>query len=166
MTPPGVTILEDEASAIVIDEESWPIWRSTWFGAATERLVSEYFARMDLVLRRTRAQHERLVMLTDTYLTEAASARVRQRIGELSRSQTHMAQDLVVASFTIIENPVIRGVVTALAWIDPQMMRTTNVGSFDAGVAASLAALRTARMSAPGVMPTRHLDPRVTRRAG
>ncbi len=97
---------------------------------------------------------------------EETLRRVRQRIGELSRSQTHMAQDLVVASFTIIENPVIRGVVTALAWIDPQMMRTTNVGSFDAGVAASLAALRTARMSAPGVMPTRHLDPRVTRRAG
>lgn len=166
MTPPGPTILQDEASAIVIDEQSWPIWRSTWFGAATERLVSEYFARMDLVLRRARSQHERVVMVTDTYLTEAASARVRQRIGELSRSQTHMAQDLVVASFTIIENPVIRGVVTALSWIDPQMMRTTNVGSFDAAIVASLAALRAARIPAPEVLPTRHADPRVTRRAG
>lgn len=166
MASRDVTELEDGVAAIVIDERSWPLWTSTWFGAATESLVDRYFDHASQLLDRARADRERMALITDTYATRAPSAKVRNRIGTLSRAQSERLGDLVVASFTVIENPLIRGVLTALSWIDPTMARTTNVASYEHAVNGCVGALKAAGIAPPAVLPSRHRDIRRSSRTG
>lgn len=159
-------VLYDAGSAIVVHEESWPIVTSTWFGPATEPLVVGYFARTDGHVSLAKARGERFAMITDTYATAPPPAKVRQRIAELSGTHGPRAKPYVVGSFTVIENPLIRGVVTALSWIDSTMADTTNVGSYEAALAAAIAALSRAGIEAPAQLPTRQADPRRASRTG
>jgi hypothetical protein len=161
-----VTVFEDGDAAIVIDERSWPIITGTWFGATTETLVTQYFAHSAAQLARAGVGQRRIVILTDTYATKPPSAKVRQRIGELSRTQVEASRPRVLANYTVIESALIRGVVTALSWIDPSMADTKNVPSFEAGLAGALAELKAAGIPVPARLPTRQADPRRTARAG
>jgi hypothetical protein len=166
VSQPGVTVLIDGDAAVVIDDRSWPLWTSTWFGAATEPLVVDYFAHAERQIERARASGARLVMITDTYGTSAPSAKVRRRIGELSRDQHERASPLVLASFTVIESPLIRGVVTAQSGIDPSMARTENVGSYQAALDGCIAAMKAAGVPVPTELPSRQPDPRRASRTG
>jgi hypothetical protein len=156
-----VVVIEDGEALIVVDERSWPIVTSTWFGAATVPLVDAYFAHSDRQLDRAKASHAQLVMITDTYATKPPPAKVRQRIAELSRVQSPRSQPVVLDSITIVENALIRGVVTALSWIDPSMARTKNVGSYQAALDEGLATLKAAGIAPPAVLPTRQRLPAV-----
>lgn len=166
MQSSGVQILKDGTAAIVVVEGGWPIIVGTWFGAATESLVVDYFARTDALLARAKQAGERVVMVTDTYATSPPSAKVRTRIAELSKAQTERYQATTAASVTILENALLRGVFTALSWLDPTIGSTTNVASFDLAMQASLASLRAAGIPPPKTMPTRYRDPSLRHRTG
>ncbi len=161
-----VQVLQDGATAIVIDEGGWPIIVGTWFGGASEHLVTDYFARTDALLERAKRAGEKVVMVTDTYATTPPSARVRTKIAELSKAQTARYQATTAASVTILESAILRGVFTALSWLDPTIGSTTNVASFPLAMDAALAALAKAGMPAPKTMPTRYRDPSLGRRTG
>jgi hypothetical protein len=162
MSETDLIVLDDGDAAIVIDERAWPFVTGTWFGSATESVVTAYFARADAQIERAKAAGQRLAMLTDTYATKPPSATVRRRIGELSREQSARSQPHVLASCTVIENTLIRGVLTALAWFDPSMANTKVVGSFDVAVSECVEAMRAAGLTPPRVLPRRQRDPRRT----
>ena len=125
------------------------------------RSVEAYFAESERQLERAKANGERFVLITDTYPTKPPSAKVRQRIAELSQSQSPKSQPYVLESITIVESALIRGVVTALSWIDPSMARTKNVASYQAALDGGLAALKAAGIAAPPALPTRQERPPV-----
>jgi hypothetical protein len=133
-----VTLVDGEAS-IVIDARLWPIVIATWFGRPSETLVEQYFTAHDRYLQRARDERGKLVLITDTFATERPSPVARKRIVELTKMQAPDTRSLTLESYIVIENAVIRGVVTALAWVYPQMSESQNVASL--GVALERARL-------------------------
>lgn len=166
MNTPGVTVLEDGDAAVVMDERSWPLVTSTWFGTSTEPLVEQFFRHTDGQLDRANARGEKIVLIADTYGASPPPAKVRRRIAELSSAQGPRSEPLVLVSVTVIQSVLIRGAVTALSWIDPSLSRGKNVASFDAALASALAAMQAAGVGVPAVLPVRQADPRRASRVG
>lgn len=141
---------------MVVSDAHWPVVIATWFGRPTEALVEKYFADHRRHLDRARSAGERLVLITDTFATERPHPVARKRIVELTEAQGELANALTLKSFIVIENPVIRGVVTALAWVYPKLGASENVGSLSQAVEGAAAALRSLGIAAPpGFSPAR-----------
>lgn len=149
----------DGESSVTIDDALWPILIATWFGRPTEGLVDQYFQNHDVFLQRARDEGTRIVLITDTFATERPSPMARKRIIDRTEAQAKDVRYLTVESYIVIENPVIRGVVTALAWVYPKMAESKNVGSLAIALEGSIEALRTAGIAAP-----KHLVPSAYRR--
>lgn len=122
-----------------MDDRLWPIVIATWFGRPSENLVEQYFGMHERCLRRAREERTKVVIVTDTFATERPSPVARKRIVELTQTFAADGKAYVLEAYIIIENPVIRGVVTALAWVYPQMSETHHVASL--GVALERARL-------------------------
>lgn len=154
------TIVADGEATVVIDPRGWPIIIATWFGEPTELLVDRYFAAHAVLLDRARRSRERIVLITDAFATERPSAKARKRITDLTAEQPADVQTLTVASYVVIENPMIRGVVTALAWVNPKMAESENVASITIALERSLAALDAAGIPRPkGLTPSSYRRP-------
>lgn len=158
-TPNALRTAVDGESSVTIDDALWPIVIATWFGRPTEDLVDRYFDLHAQLLERAREEHTRLVLVTDTFATERPSPMARKRIVDRTEAQPSDVRHLTVESFIVIENPVIRGVVTALAWVYPKMSESKNVGSLAAALEGSIDALRNAGIATP-----KHLVPSAYRR--
>lgn len=155
---PLQTAIDGEAS-VTIDDALWPILIATWFGRPTEHLVDQYFENHEVFLQRARDERTRIVLITDTFATERPSPMARKRIIDRTEAQPADVRALTIESLIVIENPVIRGVVTALAWVYPKMAESKNVGSLALALEGSIDALRNAGIAAP-----KHLVPSAYRR--
>jgi len=153
------TFLRDGSSSIVVDEGHWPVVIATWFGEPTEALVEKYFAHTVLQYKRAREGRERFVLITDTYATDRPSPKARKRIADLAAKYRPESKECTLHAITIIESALIRGVVTALSWVQPELAETENVGSFDVAIQRALAALRAAGVAPPAVLPKRQERP-------
>jgi hypothetical protein len=156
----GTTIVADGAASVVIDPRGWPIVIATWFGEPTELLVDRYFAAHDVILDRARKARERIVLITDAFATERPSAKARKRITDLTAAQPSDVMALTVASYVVIENPMIRGVVTALSWVNPKMAESQNVATITIALERALASLDQAGIPRPkGLTPAGYRRP-------
>lgn len=154
------TVLVDGESSVVLDDAHWPFMIATWFGRPTETLVEKYFAAHDRHIQRARNAREKIIVITDTFATERPNPVARKRIVELTEAQGELARAVTLRSYIVIENPVIRGVVTALAWVYPRMAESENVGSLAQALEKGLEELRKVGVPAPaGLSPSRQLRP-------
>ncbi len=160
MSPPNALLTAvDGDSSVIVDDALWPIMIATWFGRPTEALVDRFFEFHAQLLDRARVEGTRIVMITDTFATERPSPMARKRIVDRTEAQAADVRQLTVDSFIVIENPVIRGVVTALAWVYPKMAESKNVGSLAIALEGSVESLRRAGIATP-----KHLVPSAYRR--
>lgn len=148
-SPSSTTIVADGGASVVIDPRAWPIVIATWFGEPTEMLVDRYFAAHDGLLDRARRSRERIVLVTDAFATERPSAKARKRITDLTAAQPADVATITVASYVVIENPMIRGVVTALSWVNPKMAESQNVATITIALDRALASLDAAGIPRP-----------------
>lgn len=145
----GTFILADGASSVVVDDRAWPIVFATWFGEPTEALVDRYFAHHATVVERAREQRERIVLVTDTFATDRPSPKARKRITDLSATQAKEVAPHTLKSLVVIESALLRGVVTALAWIDPGLAESENVSGIGVAIERALAVLDGAGIARP-----------------
>ena len=151
--------LTDGAASIVVDDRAWPIVIATWFGSPTVALVDRYFEHHDTVLARARAARERIVLVTDTSATDGASASVRRRVVERTQAQPPDAAQLTLKSYVVLDSTIIRGVVTALAWVYPALGQSDNVATLAIALESALADLRAAGVTPPSLDPARAKRP-------
>lgn len=146
----GTYVLVDRDAAVVIDDRSWPIVWATWFGEPTEALVDKYFdCHGSKILERARRERQRIVLLTDTFATERPAPKVRKRIVDRTAEQPADGKSLAMKSYIVVENPLMRGVITALSWIDPTMAESESVASPAIAIERALEALDAAGIPRP-----------------
>jgi hypothetical protein len=154
------TVLVDGECSEVVDNTYWPILIATWFGRPSEALVEKYFGEHDRHVQRARNANEKIIVITDTFATERPNPVARKRIVELTEAQGDAARAVTLRSYIVIENPVIRGVVTALGWVYPKFADSENVGSLAQALELGVEALRSLGIPAPvGLVPARHTRP-------
>ncbi|UJR78974.1 hypothetical protein [Sandaracinus amylolyticus] len=156
----GTVVLVDGGSSVVIDTRAWPVVIATWFGEPTETLVDRYFESHAEVVGRARTNRERFVLITDTFATGAPSPKARKRIVDLTAAQAADVARLTLRSFVVIESMLMRGVVTALAWIYPKMSESENVATITIALERAFAELDAARIPRPvGMTPRDYRRP-------
>lgn len=148
-TAAGTLSFVDGSASVVVDDRSWPVVFATWFGEATVPLVEEYFAHHATLIERARAERTRIVLVTDTFGADRPSPKARKRIGELSAAQAATVAPHTLKSIVVIESALLRGVVTALAWIDPGLAQSENIASIEGAIERALALLDGAGIPRP-----------------
>lgn len=162
MAPPqraAKIALADGAASVVVDDGAWPIVVATWFGEPTVPLVDRYFEHHDGLLERARSAQQRIVLVTDTFATERASASVRRRIVERTQAQPRDAAQLTLKSYVVLDSAIMRGVVTALAWVYPALGQSENVGALSTALERAMGDLRAAGVTPPSIDPARATRP-------
>jgi hypothetical protein len=122
----------------------------TWFGGPTERVLMGFFDANDALIARARGDGKPFVLVVDTAFAKAPSPRLRKVIAKLTNAQP-IDGPAQTRSIIVIENAIIRGVVTALRWIIPRMKDSRIVGSVGQAIDLALRILDedgTARPSA------------------
>ena len=122
-----IELIRDGEASIAFDTRHLPIVIATWFGEPTEALVDGYFDVHERMLRGLEAKGQHFILVTDSFATERPSAKVRRRIVDRMQRIERLATERTLQSYVIISNALIRGVMIALAWIDPKLQGSENV---------------------------------------
>jgi hypothetical protein len=152
--------IRDGACTIVVDAKHWPVIFATWFDEATENAVTRYFEAHDKLLVRARGAREKFILVTDAAHSKRPSAKVRKLIADKTNAHPADAVDLTLGSLIVVENALMRGVVTALTWILPRMKDSEVVGNITEAIDRSLAILDAKGIARPtGLTAARYRRP-------
>ncbi len=134
--------LRDGVSSVTIDTRYWPIAIASWIGKPTEDLVRQYFAQADTrLIARARKGRLGFILITDATTADQPSPKARTLIADLTNAQPEDAMALSIGSFLVVDNAIIRGVVTALRWVLPRMRDVESVQTMEQALTRSLALL-------------------------
>ena len=145
----SITRIRDGASGVVLDTRYWPVVFATWVGEPTQPAVVRYFDASDDLFVRARKERTRFVLVTDAALAGRPSPKVRKLIADETNAQPSDALELTLGSIIVVENALIRGVVTALTWILPRLRDSQTVGSIEHAIDVALRTLDDARIPHP-----------------
>ena len=145
----GLTVLRDADAAIVIDDRAPGVVIATWFGEPTLELVDRYFDWHAVFVDGVRKARGRFVLITDTFATARPSPSARKRIAERTEALGPDLQELTIGSYLVVENALIRGVITALAWLHAPLAETVPLGSPALAIGAALRDLDAAGIPRP-----------------
>ncbi|MCA9696955.1 MAG: hypothetical protein KC431_05485 [Myxococcales bacterium] len=129
----GLYDFSDEHCRAIIDTRNLPLLIAAWGGVPTLKLVSEYFDAHKEVVEELAARGERCVMVTRSESAGRPPADVRQMITDRTAAIREVLNKAIVANAIVITNPLVRGAMTAIGWVDPSL-RIPYLPSFAAGV--------------------------------
>ena len=145
---------------IVMDDTYFPVVVATWFGAPSEKAVRIYFEwAREMVARATR-EGARIVNITDAGPAKTPDAAVRRLIADLTKAlEAAGGNDEAMMSYVVVENAVIRGVMTALGWLHGNL-KAHHVSTCAEALEAGIRELARARMPLPkGLEPAKWRRP-------
>lgn len=151
---PNYTVIRDVNNAVIFDDRVPGFVFTTWFGEATVPLVDRYYERHASHLADLRKEKRRFVLITDTFAAARPSPNARKRIADLLVTLGPDRRYLTVGSYLVIESALIRGAVTALAWLDASLAETVSVPNVDVAIERGLVDLRNAGQAVPPNFPT------------
>jgi hypothetical protein len=150
----------DKDDVVVADDTHFPVIVATWHGAPSERSVRAYFAWLGPQLLRSKREGCPLVNVSDSGKAGVPDADVRRLIADLTKQwEAAGADDRRVTSIVVVENAVLRGVVSAIAWLHGSL-KTSQYATCEEALDAALAVLlRAGRPAPPRLSPSRWRRP-------
>lgn len=112
--------VESQKGALGLDDRAFPVFFATWIGDADEASIRAFFAWNNRQLERALAERTPFSLITDAISAERPDAPARALIAELTREmgRTHgAAEPLRTGSIVVLENPFVRGALTAVGWL-------------------------------------------------
>lgn len=152
----------DNEGALAVDHRSHPVFITTWHGAASVKLVDRYFRWSDAMVAAAMAAEQRLIQITDLSQARCPRGIVQKRMFEHAR--TDPASEVTLVSFVVLDDPRLRGLITALRWASRarRAPEIVIVDSMTEAIEQSLVRLRSERIPAPpGLDPIRYRAPRI-----
>jgi hypothetical protein len=147
-------------NVIVVDDTYFPVVVATWIGPPTEGAVRGYFAWLDALLVRATRESAPIINITDAGLAGVPSGDIRRLIAELTHDWGRRGADThPISAYVVVDNAVVRGVLSALSWLHGDL-KTTHFATCEAALAAALVELARVRFTAPtGLVPSRWRRP-------
>ena len=159
MEVPIETIADDHAR-IVVDDRYFPLVVTTWFGDPSEAMVERYFAWLVGLVDRTVAAQTKYVLITDASDAKRPRPSVRQQIAERTDALPDVVVDINVGNYVVVENPLVRGALTAMQWLSRSTWTNKTVGSCAEAIALGLEDLDGHGIPRPaGLDPARYARP-------
>ena len=120
--------------AINYNEARFPLVTIEFVGACSDEQFEEYLAKMRATTQRAEEQGKRYVIVVDTLqATRAVTAHQRKRQAEEMTENLRISRTAIAGMVFVINNPVVRGVLTAILWLqgmewDYDVVRTRAEG--------------------------------------
>ena len=143
--------LHDGAAWVVLDPSRYPIVITDWVGVPTTQLVDRYFEIYVALLQDIDRVGGRCVLITTADRAGRPPADVRKRIGDRTIEHRELISRLVVGNAVVSSNPLIRGAMTAISWMDPSMS-VPFLSSLDEGFAYARRALADHGVDLPAIV--------------
>jgi hypothetical protein len=141
--------LHDADCGATLDARALPLLMASWLGAATAELVDQYFDAQLQIMQEIDSRGEHCVLLTMADQAGRPSAVARQRIVDRTQAISELIQRVIVANAIVVTNPLVRGAMTAIGWLDPKLRGVPYLGSRDAGFEWAKAELARHGLPAP-----------------
>lgn len=146
--------ISDGDARIVVDERESPLLLITWFGEPNEAMITEYFDWMVAMVERFHASGGKYVLITDASSAKRPRPSVRQQIAERTDALPPYTADINIGNYVVIDNPLIRGALTAMQWMSRSEWTNKTVGSCTEAIRLGLEDL-----DRHGIARPRGLDP-------
>ena len=147
---------ENAGSELFVDDTHAPLMIATWIGEPTLPLVEAYQQWLVEQVGRAQSGNYRLVLMSDSTLTELPSGAARKALSE-DRTQS---DDVVIKPVVVITSSVIRGALTAIKWLVGERFGDVEVrDSTSEGIARCLEVLDQHGIERPNLSPTSYVFP-------
>lgn len=117
---------EFATGAVVIDDRYLPTIVTTFFGEVTLEAATWHGTTHQALVEAQSRRKVRIITITDSSHTKAPSAEVRKYWAQLTKNFPPHVKEATLVAFVVIKNPVLRGIMTALVWLNPEL-RTVEV---------------------------------------
>lgn len=101
--------------SITVDSSEWPLVRVTYVDTVDDKAFDAYVAQQVEVLDR----REPYVILFDARRSGIPTARQRQKIAQFTKDREHDLKRYCKKGVFVIPNPLVRGALTAILWLQP-----------------------------------------------
>jgi hypothetical protein len=129
---------------IVHRSDTWPVVVSAIFGKEhSEQALNEAYAQWTEFLRR--GQH--VLIMDMTRGTAGATAAQRARVAAWIEQNQALLKQHQLAHIMVMDSPIIRGIVTAVAWLRPSASPQLATSTLDEAVDRAVSYLRQAGIS-------------------
>lgn len=128
----------NDSRAVSVDASTWPLVVVTFRGAPSDDDLLDMFSEYERCYARAEPFH---VINDGLGILSAPNAAQRKLIADRAREHVPMSRQWVVGSATVVANPVMRGVVTALNWLTAPAYKHTICATLPEAVRVAVAAL-------------------------
>lgn len=151
--------IRERDCAVALDSRSHPVMISSWYGAPSVALVDEFYRWSDRRAAAAMAAEQQLIRIADLSKARAPSGEARKRA--LDHSRNDLVNELTLALIVVVEDPTLRGVVTAMRWIGGgrRELDIVVVTQVSRAIELALARLRVERIPAPTGLDPIHYEP-------
>lgn len=143
--------------AVALDDRHYPVVLATWEGPASATTLGAFFDWNDDVLRRAIAEKRHFSLITDAARAArpdaAARAIIAERTQRMQRERA-AADPYRIVGPVVLEDPLVRGALTAVGWIMGTSLETEYAASCEEAIA-----LVRGRFAAKGAAWPASLDP-------
>lgn len=135
--------------AVVIDDRYLPILVTTFYGDTSLEVARWHGTTHESMVATQARRAGRIITITDSSHTKAPPAEVRKYWGDLTRSFPPEVKDATLAAYVVIKSPIIRGVMTALSWLNPELRAVEVYDSTELALRTARERLRNAGQPTP-----------------
>jgi hypothetical protein len=110
----------------LLDASAWPVLYARFRGAATVEAFRGYQRWYEEQIQKANNQKVKFVCINDTTPGVTVSAEVRKHIGDWMAGLSPLAGQASAGNIVVINSVAVRGVLTALRWVDPRRLGTVT----------------------------------------
>ncbi len=139
-----VEVNEGPKGAVIVDDRYLPLLVSTYVGEV-EIQQGRWYERVVLeVIGRAASEGRRVASVHDTSRVTRTTAEMRQFWAEMSSRNAPTLESRTLANLMVVTSALMRGVLTAVGWMNPKVASLKLFPSLDAAVTEALRLLRDA----------------------
>lgn len=135
--------------AVVIDDRYSPILVTTFFGDISLEVATWHGETHQAMVATQARRAAKAISITDSSHTKAPPAEVRKYWGDLTKNFPAEIKQTTLAAIVVIKSPIIRGVMTALSWLNPELRAVEVHDTVELAISAARERLRSAGQSVP-----------------
>jgi hypothetical protein len=147
------------SGAVVIDDRYLPALITTFFGEVSLEAATWHGAQHQALVEAEGRRGHRVVTITDSSHTRPPPAEVRKYWGEMTKRLPPAVKEATLVAFVVIKSPVIRGVMTALGWLNPELRSVEVYDTMETALDAARQRLKAANQEPPPAVGPYELPP-------
>jgi hypothetical protein len=138
---------QNSKGAVVIDDRYAPLIVASFMGETDLELGRWFVEANRKLLLQHAASGRRMLSICDATLATKPTPEMRRFWADFSNASTQTMKDATLATFIVVNSPLLRGAITAIGWLSPALRDLESFSTIDEAVRDGAA--RLARAGTP-----------------